>query len=183
VEHKAIITMLKHMVFGDKFISWVYNILSTATTSIILNGVPGKCIKCKRGVRQGDSLSPLLFVAAAELLQIIINHAWENNIISLPINESFGQKYPILQYADDTLLIMPADPIQIIRLKLLLDDFTKATGLKINYHKSSMVPINISDEKCTELTVLFGCKKQSMPFTYLGLPMGTTKPSIEDLQW
>jgi hypothetical protein len=134
-------------------------------------------------VRQGDPLSPLLFVTAAELLQIIINHTWEKNLISLPINESFGQKYPILQYADDTLLIMPADPIQIIRLKLLLDNFTKATGLKINYHKSSMVPINISDEKCTELTVLFGCKKQSMPFTYLGLPMGTTKPSIEDLQW
>jgi hypothetical protein len=91
VEHKAIITMLKHLGFGDIVISWVYNILNTTTTSIILNGVPGKCIKCKRGVRQGDPLSPLLFVTAEELLQIIINHAWENNLISLPINESFGQ--------------------------------------------------------------------------------------------
>jgi hypothetical protein len=79
--------MLRHMGFGGKIISWIYNILTTASTSIILNGVPGKSIKCKRGVRQGDPLSPLLFVATTELLQIIINHAWENNIISLPIDE------------------------------------------------------------------------------------------------
>jgi hypothetical protein len=147
--------MLKHMGFGEKFISWIKNILTTASTSIVLNGVPGKNIICKRGLRQGDPLSPLLFVAAAELLQIIINHAWENNIISLPVDESYGQSYPILQYADDTLLIMPADPAQILELKRLLKDFTDATGLKINYHKSSMVRINISDERCNELAALF----------------------------
>jgi hypothetical protein len=44
-----------------------------------------------------------------------------------------------------------------------------------------MAPINISDDRCNELAVLFGCKKDSMPFTYLGLRMGTTKPTIEDL--
>jgi hypothetical protein len=44
-----------------------------------------------------------------------------------------------------------------------------------------MVPINISEDRCNELAVLLGCKKESMPFTYLGLPMGTTKPTIEYL--
>jgi retron-type reverse transcriptase len=159
VEHSAVLTMLKHMGFGDKFLSWIKMILTTASTSIILNGVPGKSIRCKRGVRQGDPLSPLLFVAAAELLQIIINHAWENNTISLPIDESYGQSYPILQYADDTLLIMPAEPTQILELKRILKDFTDATGLSINYHKSSMVPINITEDRCNELALLFGCKK------------------------
>jgi retron-type reverse transcriptase len=61
VEHSAVLTMLKHMGFGDKFLSWIKMILTTASTSIILNGVPGKSIRCKRGVRQGDPLSPLLF--------------------------------------------------------------------------------------------------------------------------
>jgi hypothetical protein len=63
------------MGFGKKIISWINDILTTASTSIILNGVPGKSIKFKRRVRQGDPLSALLFVATAELLQIIINHA------------------------------------------------------------------------------------------------------------
>jgi hypothetical protein len=43
-----------------------------------------------------------------------------------------------------------------------------------------MVPINISDEKFNLLPNTFGCAKGSLPFTYLGLPLGITKPKIED---
>jgi hypothetical protein len=143
--------------------------------------VPGKRIICKRGVRQGDPLSPLLFVTTAELLQIIVNQAWHEGHISLPIDESFGQPYPILQYADDTLLIMPADANQLNYLKDILQKFTLSTGLKINFHKSSMVPINITGQRCQELANVFGCKCESLPFTYLGLPMGTTRPRVDDL--
>ena len=117
VEYTAIMSMLRHLGFGDRFIAWARNILYTANTSIILNGVPGKNIKCKRGVRQGDPLSPLLFVTTAELLQIVINNAWQNGLLSLPLDNAYGQKYPVLQCADDTLLIMPADNVQINHLK------------------------------------------------------------------
>jgi hypothetical protein len=181
VEFSAILDVRKYMGFGDKWIKWIDIILNSATTSVILNGVPGKIIHCKRGVRQGDPLSPLLFVATAELLQVAINKAWNDGIINLPIDESFGQSFPILQYADDTLLILPADPTQLGNLKDTLHKFTMSTGLKVNYHKSSMVPINISHERCQELANGFGCKTESLPFTYLGLPMGTTKPKVEDL--
>jgi hypothetical protein len=44
-----------------------------------------------------------------------------------------------------------------------------------------MVPINISSDRCKELADILHCKAESMPFTYLGLPMGTTRPKIEDL--
>ena len=124
IEYNAILTMLKLLGFGEKFISWVKLILESANTSVILNGVPGKVIKCKRGVRQGDPLSPLLFVATAELLQVMVNNAWENGTISLPLENSFGQKFPVLQYADDTLLIMPADNEQIENLKEILNAFS-----------------------------------------------------------
>jgi hypothetical protein len=50
---------------------------------VLLNGVPGKVFHCKRGVRQGDPLSPLLFVLAADLLQSVINKA--------RINQSVGE--------------------------------------------------------------------------------------------
>jgi hypothetical protein len=42
-----------------------------------------------------------------------------------------------------------------------------------------MVPISMSVERCNQLANDFGCKTESMPYTYLGLPMGTTKPKIE----
>ena len=80
VEYKAILSMLIHMGFGEKFLSWIENMLFSDSTSVILNGVLGKNILCKRGVRQSDPLSPLLFVATAELLQVVVNKAWEDGL-------------------------------------------------------------------------------------------------------
>jgi hypothetical protein len=162
LDYRAIIEMMKHLGFGERWIGWISNILHSASTSVILNGVPGKQIICKRGVRQGNPLSPLLFVATAELLQIVINHAWQENLLSLPIEESYGQDYPIIQYADDTIIIMPADATQIENLKTLLQKFSRSTGLRINFHKSSMVPINITTDRCDELAAILGCKREAM---------------------
>jgi hypothetical protein len=81
VEFNDIIDMMRHMGFGNIWISWITKILTSASTSVILNGVPGKNIICKRGVKQGDPLSPLLFDAAAELLQIVVNNAWHEGHI------------------------------------------------------------------------------------------------------
>jgi hypothetical protein len=44
-----------------------------------------------------------------------------------------------------------------------------------------MPPINISPERCLELSTMFGCVPESLPFTYLGFPMGTTRPRMDDL--
>jgi hypothetical protein len=66
-------------------------------------------------------------------------------------------------------------------LKCLLEQFSASTGLFINYSKSSMLPINISADRCLHLATVFGCVPESLPFIYLGLPMGTTKPKMDDL--
>jgi len=75
LEHQVILQVMKHKGFSDRWINWIENILSLGSSSVILNGIPGKPFKCKRGVRQGDPLSPLLFVLAADLLQTIVIRA------------------------------------------------------------------------------------------------------------
>jgi hypothetical protein len=101
-------------------------------------------------------------------------------ILHRPI-ETNDPDFPIVQYADDTLLIMPADETQILAMKEVLHKFSVFTGLKINFAKSSMVPINVPQDLFEVLADSFGCQIGRMPFTYLGLCLGTTRRTISDL--
>jgi hypothetical protein len=60
-----------------------------------------------------------------------------------------------------------------------LETFAQSTGLRVNHSKSCLVPLNMDKEQALTLAGVFGCKLQDMRFTYLGLPMGTTKPRVE----
>jgi hypothetical protein len=60
-----------------------------------------------------------------------------------------------------------------------LIDFGNATGLKVNYDKSNLIPINITEERLQVILQTLQCQKGSLPFTYLGLPLSTTKPAKE----
>jgi hypothetical protein len=82
-------------------------------------------------VRLGDPLSPLLFVLAADLLQSIINKAMSNGLLRLPIEVVYTRDFPIIQYADDTLLIMEACLKQLLTLKAILNMFVDSTCLKL----------------------------------------------------
>jgi hypothetical protein len=64
IEHNSSIEIMKQLGFNNQWLNWTSTILNFATTSVLLNGVPGKDLRCKRGVRQGDPISPLLFVLA-----------------------------------------------------------------------------------------------------------------------
>lgn len=74
---------------------------------------------------------------------------------------------------------MPTRPQQLLHLKHLLHNFAASTSLKVNYSKSMMVPLNISETKLQSLAEIFEWQKGSLPLTYLDLPLGTTKPKME----
>jgi hypothetical protein len=120
-------------------------------------------------------------VLAADLLQSAINKAFREHALQAPISPDFGMDYPVIQYADDTLIILPACSQQLSIMKAILDKYAQSTRLYINYGKFLLVPINLQENSTGAFAQQLGCSIGKMPFTYLGLPLGTTKPTVMDL--
>jgi hypothetical protein len=93
IEHGTILAIMKKLGFPARWISWTKMILDSASSSILLNGVPSKIFHCRRGVRQGDPLSPLIFVLATDLLQYIVNRACALGLLHAPLNLSHTNDY------------------------------------------------------------------------------------------
>ena len=164
IEHSFILNMLRSISFPDQWVNWTCSVLSSETLAVILNGVPGRQFACKRGVRQGDPLSPLLFVLASELLRILVNKAMHMGILNKPVGHN-DMDFPIVQYADDTILVMQADAAQLFFLKCLLHSFAETTGLRVNYAKSMILPINVQPKAMEVLARTFGYTIGSFHFT------------------
>jgi len=177
VDHQAMMKIMEHNGFGPKWLQWMNLIFSSGTSSVLLNGVPGKTIHCRRGVRQGDPLSPLLFVLTADLLQSFINQEKDLGDLQLPIPLNYTRDFPILQYADDTLIFMEGSVSQLQTLKNILLAFS-STGLNVNFAKSMMIPINIDEENTSVLAQTFGCSVGTLPSLTCGFHW-----DIQNLRW
>ena len=102
---------------------------------IKINDQVGQHFQTKKGLRQGDPLSPILFNIVADMLAILINRAKVQGQIKGVIPHLIDDGLSILQYADDTILFMDHDLEKAINLKLLMCAFEQLSGLKINFHK------------------------------------------------
>lgn len=169
----SLLKILNHRGFPSKFISWIQSLLQTGKTAVLVNGVPGNWINCKKGLRQGDPLSPYLFITVADVLQQLLNSACGHGLLAHPLLDN--TPCPVLQYADDTLIIVRATPTAAQNLKEILDNFALATGLSINFDKTTLVPMNTSTNLATAVAATLGTQISSFPQTYLGLPLSDTK--------
>jgi hypothetical protein len=86
----------------------------------------------------------------------------------------------ILQYADDTILFMEHDLEKVRNMKLLLCAFEELSDLKINFHKSEVFCFVEAKDYEAHYEQLFGCRKGSFPFKYLGIPMHYMKLNNKD---
>jgi hypothetical protein len=79
-------------------------------------------------------------------------------LLGLPIDQPASEDFPVVQYADDTIIILPADSQQLMNLHSILQAYAQCTGLKINFHKSQLIPINTNAAKAHELAQVLGCQ-------------------------
>nr|CAD1842484.1 unnamed protein product [Ananas comosus var. bracteatus] len=155
--------------FGNRWINWVSSLLHSATTAVLLNGVLERPFPCKRGLRQGDPLSLLLFNLCVDVLFRMLQLAFASN--SLPSVGIGDCKFHTLQFVDDLLLFFDGTCRSAAAIRIILDAFSEYSGLKINFNKSSIIPINLASSETSSLARFFGCSLQNFPLNYLGLPL------------
>ena len=169
-----ILQTLERMGFGSKWIRWMNWCISTASFSVMFNGSPTGFFRSSRGLRQGDPLSPYLFVIGMEVLSCLLRRAVEGNFISgCRLGDRDGGELVIshLLYADDTIIFCEANSEQLMCLRWTLMWFEAFSGLRINLNKSVIIPLGRVDNVELLATEL-GCGVGSLPTTYLGLPLG-----------
>lgn len=170
VNWEGLSSVMRARGFQELWISWMELILNTSKSAVLVNGCAGPCITCKRGLRQGDPISPYLFLIVAETLQRMICSGAQ---IRHPTEE--GLPCAVLQYADDTLIVLQGDYQGVLALKSILDEFAALSGLHFNYTKSTLVPIHMEETLVTQCVQSIGCKREGFPQPYLGLPLSLHK--------
>ncbi|PSR84913.1 Endonuclease [Actinidia chinensis var. chinensis] len=164
---------------GLKWCQWIDECISTASMSILLNGSATKEFKSKRGIRQGDPLSPFLFNIVAEALNILFQRAIEAELIKgVSLNQN-TVRISHLQFADDAIFFCQNDRNEVVTIKRILCCFELISGLKINFSKSMIVGVNIPEAEMNEIAGILKCKAGELPLTYLGLPLGANPRRIK----
>jgi hypothetical protein len=165
--------MLRRCGFGERRCSWIAHYISSVRFSILVNGTPSGFFSSSRGLRQGDPLSPLLFVivmgALSKLFSITVQRGFLSGF-SVGSGSNGVINISHLLFADDTLVFCGANPDHLLYLRMLLLSFEAASGLKINLDKSILVPVGHVDNM-DDLAGILGCGVSSLPLKCLGLPL------------
>jgi Reverse transcriptase (RNA-dependent DNA polymerase) len=154
-----------------------------AQTCINFNGNMIPYFPCQRGLRQGDPLSPFMFDLVTDALcQILIRGRDAGLIQDLgPVLDN-GHNIINFHYADDTIFFLKADSKCVEIVLWSLYAFEALTGIKINFSKTELIPLNLSQEEASELASLVGCSLSQFSLKYLGVLLSDSKLKCKDWQ-
>lgn len=138
IEWNFLRKVLERLGFHEILIGWVMECVSSASYSFLINGSPQGSVIPSRGLRQGDPLSPYLFILCTEVLAGLCKQALENG--SLPGVKVACNCPPInhLLFADDTMFFGRSSPSSCRALTSILEKYDLASGQCINRLKSSV---------------------------------------------
>jgi hypothetical protein len=164
-----LLDLMQRLGFPQRWRALMTTLLSTATSRVLLNGIPGKDILHGRGLRQGDPLSPLLFDIAIDPLQRLLEKATEAGLISAMPGGLQGPRVSL--YADDAAIFLAPSAHDVAGLASILQHFGEVTGLVTNVAKSSIAPIQCAGINLEEVLANFPATTTPFPIKYLGLPI------------
>uniref|UniRef100_A0A2N9IGZ4 Reverse transcriptase domain-containing protein n=1 Tax=Fagus sylvatica TaxID=28930 RepID=A0A2N9IGZ4_FAGSY len=177
-------TVLTRFGFSDQFIGWIMECISSVSFSILVNGGKSKDFKPSRGLRQGDPLSPYLFIICQEVLSRLIDREFSyGNIKGVKMNMA-GPAFTHVMYADDIMVFAKANSREVIVLNECLDKYCAWSGQLINRSKSGIIFSKmVCCAKRRELKALLAMKKIQPNAKYLGSPLFSSTSRIKDFKF
>jgi hypothetical protein len=136
VQWLYMLEVLQQLGFGQRWRDLLALLWRMTSSGILLYGQAGRPIKHHRGLRQGDPLSPMMFILAIDPLQRILDQATQEGILT-PIGVDLVKLRTSL-YADDAALFLKPSTVDIANLHQLLQHFGQAAGLTVNVQKSEI---------------------------------------------
>jgi len=157
--------------FNSTWINWMMACVSSVSYSVLINGQPFGHITPHRGLRQGDPLSPFLFVLCTEALIHILNQAEKIGKISGIQFNGTGPSVNHLLFADDTLLICKASQLECAEIMHCLSQYGHISGQMINSEKSAITfGAKVNEETKQWIMNRSGIQTEGGTGKYLGLP-------------
>jgi hypothetical protein len=169
VSWEYVLDLLQRRGFPPRFRNWVAALFSTATSRVLLNGIAGDPIDHGQGLRQGDPLSPLLFVIAIDPLAQLLEEATRLGLLTKLRGRGVVLRTSL--YLDDAAVFVAPIKQDVQNLAVILQRFGAVTGLCTNFLKSSVAAIRCTNIDLNDVLHDIPATRASFPMRYLGLPL------------
>lgn len=179
VDWEFLLDLLKARGFRERWISWIKSILFSSKATILINSSQNGYVRYQRGLRQGDPLSPLLFVLVTCVLSSMFRHALRSKVlVGVPLGD-FGSRCN-LHYADD-LLVLTMGVLEDLRVvNLILYVFEGLSGLETNFSKTCLYSSKLGESPDGSAVGTLNCAVGTLHVTYLGIPIFGRRPWKQD---
>nr|GEW79874.1 RNA-directed DNA polymerase, eukaryota [Tanacetum cinerariifolium] len=171
LNEEFLIDVLEAFGFGPTWCNWIRGTFCFVKASILVNGSPSNEFQFHRGLKQGDPLSPCLFILIMESLHLSVSKAANDGLFKgIRLHSTLSLSH--LFYADDTLFIGEWSGVNLRGIIYILKCFYLASGLQINISKSQVMGVGVSRSSVEDMAASIGCSIMETKFRYLGVMIG-----------
>ncbi|XP_030508975.2 uncharacterized protein LOC115723630 [Cannabis sativa] len=176
-----ILRVLHQLGFNRPFTEWIKACISVHEIKLLLNGSPAGKFTPERGLRQGDPLSPALYIMAAETLSRLLLEKEQHGLLKVFKLTRRGDSVTHLMFADDIMLFGEATIREAKSFLDCLNYYCNCSGQAINFSKSSVYfSRGVASRKAQVIAQTLGMRKMNRSATCLGIPLFRSIKHTED---